>query len=49
VSRFLTKIVSLLGGCRHDGLATPLRSFGGADIWRCEQCGGELVVVDVLL
>jgi len=42
------KIRSLLCECNHDGLTTPLRTFRGGEVWRCEQCGGEIVVVDEL-
>ena len=46
MSILFSKIASLFGGCRHDGLATPVRSFRGAEIWRCELCGHNVLVAD---
>jgi hypothetical protein len=46
MARIWTKIVSLLTPCAHDGLTTPVRSFRGAEIWRCELCGGNVLVAD---
>lgn len=37
---------SLLKPCKHDGLSTPLRTLRGAEIWRCELCGAELIFAD---
>jgi hypothetical protein len=40
------RIRSLLAQCHHDGPCTHVRSFRGGDIWRCELCGGQLVLAD---
>ena len=47
MARIWAKIVSLVTPCPHDGLATPVRSLDGAEIWRCEQCGGNVIIADV--
>jgi hypothetical protein len=49
MTRFLRAIRALLSRCRHDGLSTPIRSFRGVVIWRCEACGGEILVADELV
>ena len=46
MSRILHKILSLVTACPHDGLATPVLTFNGGEIWRCERCGSEVVFTD---
>jgi hypothetical protein len=46
MSWLMHKIRSVLHECSHDGPTTPVRSFRGGDVWRCELCGAELVFAD---
>jgi hypothetical protein len=46
MSSILVKLLALVTPCTHEGLTTPLRTFRGAEIWRCELCGRPVLVAD---
>jgi hypothetical protein len=48
MNAILTKLAMLLHQCEHDGPITPVRTLPGAEIWRCETCGSDLLYMDEL-
>ena len=40
------KLATLLHECKHDGPLTPVQTLRGAEIWRCENCGRDVVYAD---
>jgi hypothetical protein len=48
MSAKLLRILSALKGCEHRGLSTPVRTLRGAEIWRCELCGADVLYADDL-
>ena len=44
----LRRLLERLSGCAHDGRMTHVRSVGrGAESWRCERCGHEVICLDI--
>ena len=48
MNAILTRLATFLHECEHDGPLTPVQSLPGAEIWRCETCGRDVVYADEL-
>jgi hypothetical protein len=48
VNAILTRLATLLHECEHHGPLTPVETLPGAEIWRCETCGREVLYADEL-
>jgi hypothetical protein len=48
MNAILTRLATLLHECEHDGPLTPVQTLPGAEIWRCEACGCDVVYADEL-